>query len=81
MQANTAFEPKYGETERYPKRDDRNCIDAVPRVTEVRSGGHDEIALLLDGELERQVNVVREGGPAELFSRVHAIRIDIVHTA
>jgi len=81
MRAGSAFEPKHGKPEHGPKRDNRNRIDAIPRVAKVRSGGLDELALFLDGELERQVNIVGEGGVAGPFSRVHAGRIGSVHTA
>lgn len=78
MRARCAFEPEHGEAEHDPKRENRNRIDAVPRVAEVRSGRLEEIALFLDGELERQVNITREGGLAGPLSRVHFVRIDLI---
>ena len=81
MHAGSLLESQRSEAEHGPKREDCNRIDAVPRVAEVRSGGLDEIVLFLDGDLEWQVKVEREGGLAGPFSRVHDVRVDPIQAA
>ena len=81
MRVGSALEPKRCETEHDPKRDNRNRIDAVPRVAEVRSGGLDKLALFLHGKLEWQGNVMRDRGRATPLLWMHFVCVDLIHTA